>query len=104
MNGEKVKTLSCNSGGWQKVGTKTLTIQLQPGQNTIRLSNATNWMPDIDYINVVSTNPSGIVPIDNGQLTIDNSSDASAVYDLSGRKTTMPRKGIYINNGRKVLK
>ena len=106
VNGTKVKTLSCNSGGWQKVGTKTLTIQLQQGQNTIRLSNATNWMPDIDYINVVSTNPSGIVPIDNGQLTIDN--EADAVYDLQGRKIAngqMPKaKGLYINNGRKVLK
>ena len=88
------------------MGTKTLTIQLQQGQNTIRLSNATNWMPDIDYINVVSTNPSGIVPIDNGQLTIDN--EADAVYDLQGRKIAngqMPKaKGLYINNGRKVLK
>jgi hypothetical protein len=102
VNGEKVKTLSCNSGGWQKVGTKTLTIQLQQGQNTIRLSNATNWMPDIDYINVVSTNPSGIDPIHNSQFIIHNEDDA--VYDLSGRKVTTPRKGINIINGRKVLK
>ena len=105
VNGEKVKTLSCNSGGWQKVGTKTLTIQLQPGQNTIRLSNATNWMPDIDYINVVSTNPSGIRKIDN-ELTIDNKD--SAVYDLQGRKIANGQKpkakGLYIINGRKVLK
>ena len=102
VNGEKVKTLSCNSGGWQKVSTKTLTIQLQQGQNTIRLSNATNWMPDIDYINVVSTNPSGIDPIHNSQFIIHNEDDA--VYDLSGRKVTTPRKGINIINGRKVLK
>jgi hypothetical protein len=75
---------------------------LQQGQNTIRLSNATNWMPDIDYINVVSTNPSGIDPIHNSQFIIHNEDDA--VYDLSGRKVTTPRKGINIINGRKVLK
>ena len=82
-----------------------LTIQLQQGQNTIRLSNATNWMPDIDYIDVVSTNPSGIREIDN-ELTIDNKD--SAVYDLQGRKIANGQKpkakGLYINNGRKVLK
>ncbi len=106
VNGEKVKTLSCNSGGWQKVGTKTLTIQLQQGKNTIRLSNATNWMPDIDYIDVVSTNPSGIREIEHGTLNIEHS--AGAVYDLQGRKIAngqkLTAKGLYINNGRKVLK
>jgi len=96
VNGTKVKTLSCNSGGWQKVGTKTLAIQLQPGQNTIRLSNATNWMPDIDYINVVSTAPTGIKEI------VNSKSSNCQIYDLSGRKMITPRKGINIINGRKV--
>ena len=96
VNGEKVKTLSCNSGGWQKVGTKTLTIQLQPGQNNIRLSNASNWMPDIDYIDVVSTAPAGISKTVNSKLS------NSQIYDLSGRKVTTPRKGVNIINGRKV--
>jgi hypothetical protein len=97
VNGEKVKTLSCNSGGWQKVGTKTLTIQLQPGQNNIRLSNASNWMPDIDYIDVVSTAPAGISKTVNSKLS------NSQIYDLSGRKVTTPRKGVNIINGRKVI-
>ena len=98
VNGTKVNTLSCNSGGWQKVGTKTLTIQLQPGQNTIRLSNAKNWMPDIDYIDVVSTAPTGISEMVNGK------SSNRQIFDLSGRKVTTPRKGINIINGRKVIK
>ena len=41
----------------------------------------------------------GIRGIDNGQLTIDNS-----VYDLQGRKVVSLRKGIYILNGKKVIK
>ncbi|MBR7031482.1 MAG: alpha-galactosidase [Prevotella sp.] len=98
VNGEKVKTISANSGGWQKVGTKTVTIQLQKGQNTIRLSNATNWLPDIDYIELLSTASSAIHPISM------QSQEDDTLYDLSGRKITNPQKGIYINNHRKVLK
>ena len=98
VNGKKVKTISANSGGWQKVGTKTVTIQLEKGQNTIRLSNATNWLPDIDYIELLSTASSAIRPISMQPQEDDT------LYDLSGRKITNPQKGIYINNHRKVLK
>jgi hypothetical protein len=69
---------------------------LQQGQNTIRLSNTTDWMPDIDYIDVVSTAPTAIREIVNSKLS------NSQIYDLSGRKVTTPRKGINIINGRKV--
>ena len=96
MNGKKATSFSANSGGWQQVGTKTVTIELQKGQNTIRLSNATNWMPDIDYINIVPVVPSDIEPV-----TIQQGD--AAIYDLSGRKIATPHKGIYINNGRKVV-
>ena len=98
VNGEKVKTISANSGGWQKVGTKAVTIQLQKGQNTIRLSNATNWLPDIDYIELLSTASSAIHPVSMQPQEDDT------LYDLSGRKITNPQKGLYINNHRKVLK
>ena len=36
--------------------------------------------------------------IDNGQLTIDN------YYDLQGRRVAQPTKGLYIVNGKKVIK
>ena len=57
--------------------------------------------------------PTGVLPIDNGQWTMDN---ANGVYDLSGRKINVNdnhndnlnlkqlKKGVYIVNGRKVLK
>ena len=104
VNGEKVTTASVNSGGWQKVGKKTLTSQLQPGRNTIRLSNPTNWLPDIDYIDVVSTSAAGIV-----EREWKNDNEAGAVYDLQGRRVSESSassglsKAIYINNGRKVM-
>ena len=53
----------------------------------------------------------GVLPIDNGQLTMDN---AKGVYDLSGRRINVNdnvnvnnsklKKGIYVVNGKKLLK
>ena len=45
----------------------------------------------------------GIVPIDNGKLIIDN--EAGAWYTLDGRKLDgkPTRKGLYLLNGRKVV-
>ena len=98
VNGKRVQTVSVNSGGWDRVGRKVLNIELQPGYNTIRLSNASSWMPDIDYIDVVSTMPSGI-----GSIVTDSPAD-HRTYDLQGRpQGTTPRHGIVISEGKKVL-
>jgi hypothetical protein len=49
-------------------------------------------------LNIVFDDATGVRPIDNGQLTIDN------WYDLSGRKVATPtKKGIYVKNGKKVV-
>ena len=50
VNGKAVKTLTVNSGNWNKVGTVAVPVKLKKGKNTIRLSNPKGWMPDIDYI------------------------------------------------------
>ncbi len=52
INGKKIKTVTANSGSWDKVGTVEIPIKLKKGNNTIRLSNAEGWMPDIDYIQI----------------------------------------------------
>ena len=98
VNGKNVKTLSCNSGGWEKVSTKTLDITLKPGNNVIRLSNTSSDMPDLDYIDVVNKNLTAVKPI-----TTQTSSPTTDTYDLSGRKTQGGR-GIVISNGKKYLK
>ena len=41
----------------------------------------------------------GISSIDNGKLTKDDT-----IYDLQGRKVTATKKGIYVVNGKKVIK
>ena len=43
----------------------------------------------------------GTTGIDNSQLTIDNS---AVIYDLAGRRVEKMEKGIYIVNGKKVVK
>ena len=43
----------------------------------------------------------GISPIHNSQFTIHN--EADAIYDLSGRRVINPKRGLYIQGGRKVL-
>ena len=97
VNGKTVQTISANSGGWQTVGKKSLTIQLEKGNNTIRLFNPNTWMPDIDYIDVSPT-PSGI------QSIKQNDEQKTAIYDLQGRQLlSTPKKGIYIQGGRKNL-
>lgn len=50
------------------------------------------------FIDIVEGETTGIRSIDNGQLMMDN------VYDLQGRRVAQPTKGLYIVNGKKVVK
>ena len=98
VNGQKVKTVSCNSGGWDRVGKKQVDIQLNKGVNTIRLSNSSSWMPDIDYIELTCTQPAAV-----NDAFVQPATDSSApVYDLSGRKVVSPTHGLYVRKGRVI--
>ena len=96
VNGQRINTLTVNSGGWSTVAKKTLNIELKKGRNTIRLSNPSNWMPDIDYIELVCTIPSGI----NTPKTQYKA--ATAAFDLQGRPASRSN-GITIQNGKKII-
>ena len=52
VNGKKPQTVTVNSGNWNRVGTIQVPIKLKKGQNTIRLSNPSGWMPDVDYMEI----------------------------------------------------
>lgn len=98
VNGKKVQTVNVNSGGWSTVGRRNIDINLEKGYNIIRLSNATGWMPDIDYMELKLTEPSAI---ENITVTPDN--DAPS-YDLQGRRINPNQtRGIVITNGQKIL-
>lgn len=97
VNGKKEGTYRINSGGWQTVGKKTITIQLEQGRNQIRLSNATNWMPDIDYIELQNTT-SGIMP---AKATLPHHGET---YNLQGQNIGSNLvHGIVIQDGKKIM-
>jgi hypothetical protein len=100
VNGKTVKTQSYNSGGWEKVSTKTLEITLEPGDNVIKLSNTSGWMPDLDYIDVVCVEPTAINQVERGAMT------AEQYFDLHGRKISDSKsRGIVVSgNGKKYVK
>lgn len=101
VNGQKVQTMSLNSGGWQQIGRKAIPIQLNPGRNIIRLSNPTGWMPDIDYITLQCTaRPSGVQA-----LNAFSAEGGETAYSIDGRPLVGNAKnypGVQITNGKKV--
>lgn len=99
VNGKKVKGLSCNSGGWEKVAKKTLDIKLEQGENTIRLVNTSGWMPDLDYIDVTSN-----IPLSVNEIR-DEANKPQRVYNLQGREIKGSQAhGIVVSNKRKIIK
>lgn len=97
VNGKRVQSVNVNSGGWQTVGKKNVTIQLQKGRNTIRLSNATYWLPDIDYIDLKP-----VIPNDIQVGTFVNPSNSPHSYDLVGRPS-QSNTLVCIQNGKKFI-
>lgn len=97
VNGTKVSTLSLNSGSWTAVGTKTVEINLEKGINTIRLYNASSWMPDIDYIDLSKVETTSVSTLHINQTT------GSSIYSLGGIKEKRVCKGIHIVNGKKIV-
>ncbi len=50
VNGLDTLVKDMNSGSVSTLNSRTITVELNKGYNTIRISNATGWLPDIDKI------------------------------------------------------
>ncbi|MBO4907411.1 MAG: alpha-galactosidase [Bacteroidaceae bacterium] len=100
VNGQDVKKLtSLKSSSWNSVGTRSVEVSLKEGVNTVRLSNSTGWMPDIDYMTVDLVEAVAVSAVKDGPV---HSSDA--IYDLSGcQHLSASTPGIYVIGQRKVL-
>ena len=107
VNGKDIRTLSCNSGSWGTVASKTLEVTLQPGENTIRLYNKSSsaWMPNIDCVTLQPVDATERVVVGiHAPEDLSAASSDSKYYTLDGRLVKHPRKGgLYIHNGKKVL-
>lgn len=93
INGEKIKKLNVNSGGWSIVDKSNLDVILKPGENTVRIYNEDHaWMPDIDYMKIVNKASQDGVNTIHGEMDYD-----SMYYDIDGHQVNTPTKGkIYI--------
>jgi len=89
VNGQDVQTINVNSGGWGTVGTSTVAIKLKKGNNTVKLANANNWMPDIDYMRLTLTQPltNGTVEV-KAQYAVGDDLVAYAPTDWNGQTDT----------------
>jgi hypothetical protein len=61
VNGKSQELTSLNSGG--KLAKRFVSIKLNKGLNTIRISNSTGWTPDIDAIDLTPKNTTEISDI-----------------------------------------
>ncbi len=122
VNGGSATRISCNSGGWGTVGSKKIRIHLQQGNNVIRLFNPSAWMPDIDCMKLTLIEPSNdihkprvvkerdqrIYTTTGIQISNTSSLVSPLTGELEGSRTgkglSTLTNGIYIANGRKILK
>jgi hypothetical protein len=80
------------------VGRKTITVELQPGYNTVRLSNPSSDMPDLDYIDLEPVVPTSITAPSAPE-------SVGRAYDLQGRPVdAATARGVIVSGGRKVLR
>ena len=56
INGGTPIETTVNSGGWGTVGIKEFAIQLNKGNNVVRIFSNKGWLPDIDYIRLTAKN------------------------------------------------
>ena len=52
VNGQRITTLKTHSRNWSLPARISLDVYLQKGRNSIRLSNGSDWMPDIDKMTI----------------------------------------------------
>jgi hypothetical protein len=94
--------------GWQRVMLPVLNVK--KGEEltiTLKTTGSSWWSADNFQLTLVEPEPTGIETIQNSKFKIQND---GAIYDLSGRTWSMVNgqwsipKGIYIVNGKKIVK
>ena len=107
VNGKLVKTFTVNNGQWDSPSSVECEVNLEPGENVVRLHNDTDWGPDIDRMTLeLLEAPTGVSEIRSETQIPDNK--PTMRYDLQGRPITapdaLPKGSIYIEGGEKKIK
>lgn len=109
VNGKFVKTFTVNNGSWDTSSSVDCEIELEPGENNVRIYNSSAWAPDIDRMTLeLIEAPTGIENrtqrTDNREHGIDN----AQFYDLQGRPIAnpdaLPKGTVYIRDKQKKMK
>ena len=91
-----------STGGWEAstTQTKTMTVTMKAGTNTIVLGNDTNWAPYVDKLMILPHAESSSV----GNIRTEQTLDNDAWYLLNGMNMKQPlTSGIYIHKQKKYL-
>lgn len=89
---------------FNRYATQFYLTEADAAYNTFRLTvNATNGgnqlqIGELQLLSLQPADPTGIVAIDNGRLTIDNE-----IFNLSGQRLSKPQRGINIIGGKKII-
>ena len=114
--GAKKFAVPSTDGSIFRLSSNVGSISMEDGDDGIVIAGNTaqQWALVVDtkmdaYMGLEDVIMTGVLPIDNGQLTMDN----EGVYDLSGRRINVNdnvnvnnsklKKGIYIKGGKKIL-
>jgi hypothetical protein len=101
-SGSKTMETYLSTGGWEAstAQTKTMTVTMKAGTNTIVLGNDTNWAPYVDKLVIVPH----VEPSSVGNIRAEQTIDNDAWYLLNGMNMKQPlTSGIYIHKQKKYL-
>ena len=84
INGKLIRTFkSLKNGSWSSNwGKANINIELEPGSNTIRLGNGTDFAPNIDYIQLYRTGDSDAISSTFGET------EEGTAFNLAGQKVS----------------
>ena len=100
VNGERIQNFtSLNSGSFNKVATRSVSVHLNQGANVVRLCNTSSWMPDLDYMKVELQEADAVETVSAD----DSPAGKQDIYDISGRRISKtPATGFMVVGGKKV--
>ena len=96
VNGKRILKFTCNSGGYDKVGTVTARIKLNQGNNLITLHNNKSYMPDIDYIQLKPAGESGVSNFYQTHTTLNYSDGKNIAGEIEQPKGFDPNFYIFL--------
>ncbi|MBP5360507.1 MAG: alpha-galactosidase [Bacteroidaceae bacterium] len=110
VNGKFVKSFNVNNGSWDTSSSVNCEIELEPGENIVRIYNNDAWAPDIDCMTLeLIEAPTGIENVQSSEHKAQFSApNVKSSFDLQGRPISnpdaLPKGTVYIHDKQKKMK